>query len=227
MPWAFLVWVLCFWLQAVLVGFAFYTLIQLYDFEEDLTNNFDCAKRCNRLVVRRLALIGPCTAPTDMPLTIVRGQRRRMPGSSADSVGSNKRAWYIVGVASCASTCIRSHFAGPLANASACCKPETAQGLQIPELVIQCLVLLLSLSSGHIVAALLNFAGAALLVHRFVQGKHLLDSLELWKQLPQAKRTSYMKLAAFGGAFAFIMFRCAAFLLLFGTLPTMCRFTCN
>lgn len=52
MPWAFLVWVLCFWLQAVLVGFAFYTLIQLYDFEEDLTNNFDCAKRCNRLVVR-------------------------------------------------------------------------------------------------------------------------------------------------------------------------------
>ena len=56
MPWAFLVWVLCFWLQAILVGFAFYTLIQLYDFEEDLTNNFDCAKRCNRLVVRPL----PC-----------------------------------------------------------------------------------------------------------------------------------------------------------------------
>ena len=54
MPWAFLVWLLCFCLQAALVGIAFYTLIQLYDFEEDLLNNFDCAKRCNRLVVRRL-----------------------------------------------------------------------------------------------------------------------------------------------------------------------------
>lgn len=52
MPWAFLVWLLCFFLQAALVGTAFYTLIQLYDFEEDLINNFDCAKRCNRLVVR-------------------------------------------------------------------------------------------------------------------------------------------------------------------------------
>lgn len=80
----------------------------------------------------------------------------------------------------------------------------------MPELVIQCLVLLLSLSSGHVVAALLNIAGTALLVHRYVQGKHLLDSLELWKQLPQAKRTSYMKLAAFGVAFAFTMFRYAS-----------------
>lgn len=52
MPWTFLVWILCFCLQAALVGFAFYALIQLYDFEEDLLNNFDCAARCNRLAVR-------------------------------------------------------------------------------------------------------------------------------------------------------------------------------
>ena len=52
MPWAFLVWILCFCLQAALVGIAFYVLIQLYDFEEDLLNNFDCAKRINRLTVR-------------------------------------------------------------------------------------------------------------------------------------------------------------------------------
>jgi Cornichon protein len=57
MPWSLLSWLLCFVLQAGLVGIVFYVLIQLYDFEDDLLNNFDCAKRCNRLVVRDRPLI--------------------------------------------------------------------------------------------------------------------------------------------------------------------------
>jgi hypothetical protein len=62
MPWTFLLWVICFCLQAALVGFEFFVLIQLFDFEEDLLNNFDCATRCNRLVV--------CLAP-DVPRTVL------------------------------------------------------------------------------------------------------------------------------------------------------------
>jgi hypothetical protein len=81
--------------------------------------------------------------------------------------------------------------------------------VQLPELLIQLVVLLLSAFAGHVVAAILNIAGTALLVHRYVQGKQKLDSLELWKLLPQAKRHSYYKLAAFGVAFAFTMFRYA------------------
>jgi hypothetical protein len=78
----------------------------------------------------------------------------------------------------------------------------------LPELLIQLVVLLLSIFAGHVVAAILNLGGAALLIHRFYHQKHKLDSLELWKLLPQAKRHSYYKLAAFGIAFAFTMFRC-------------------
>jgi hypothetical protein len=40
------------------VGIVFYVLIQLYDFEEDLINNNDCAKRCNRFVVRIYVDVG-------------------------------------------------------------------------------------------------------------------------------------------------------------------------
>ena len=57
MPWSLLSWLLCFFLNAALLGIAFYVLLQLYDFEDDLINNFDCAKRCNRLVVRFQVLV--------------------------------------------------------------------------------------------------------------------------------------------------------------------------
>jgi Cornichon protein len=50
-----LAWLLSFVLQSALVGIVFYTLIQLYDFEEDLLNNSDCAKRCNMWVVSSLS----------------------------------------------------------------------------------------------------------------------------------------------------------------------------
>lgn len=69
MPWSLLAWILCFFLQAGLVGIVFYTLIQLYDFEEDLLNNSDCAKRCNRFVVRsRSSHISHCTAALGAPV---------------------------------------------------------------------------------------------------------------------------------------------------------------
>lgn len=38
----------------------------------------------------------------------------------------------------------------------------------------------------------------------------MLDALELWKQLPTARKFTYMKLAAFSVAFVFTTFRCAA-----------------
>jgi hypothetical protein len=84
--------------------------------------------------------------------------------------------------------------------------------MQIPEAVIQATVMALSASSGHVIASLLNLGGVALLVHRHLSGKHLLDSLELWKLLPQAKKYTYYRLALFGLAFAFTMFRCATWI---------------
>eukprot|EP00892_Ulva_mutabilis_P011294 jgi/Ulvmu1/8537/UM044_0071.1 len=127
MPWSLLSWILCFFLQAGLVGIVFYTLIQLYDFEEDLLNNSDCAKRCNRFV-------------------------------------------YV------------------------------EAGLQVA-------VLIASLLSGHIIASAINIVGTALIAERMFRGKHRLDALELWKQLPAARRFTYMKLAAFCLAFVFTTFR--------------------
>lgn len=127
MPWAFLVWILCFCLQAALVGIIFYTLIQLSDFEMDYINNFDAAKRCNRWVV--------------------------------------------------------------------------------PEACIQVTAFVLSLVSGHYVAAVLNVPGVILIANRFLKRKEYLEPLELWKQLPAAQRAFFWKLGAAGVTFTFTMFR--------------------
>ena len=82
--------------------------------------------------------------------------------------------------------------------------------MQYPEIAVQAVVLALSLLGGHFVAALLNAAGLALLLRRLSVKKLRLDSLELWKLLPQAKQYTYYKLGIFGASFAFTMFRCAA-----------------
>jgi Cornichon protein len=74
---------------------------------------------------------------------------------------------------------------------------------------MQVAALLLSLASGHILASVLNIAGLALVAERHLKRKQLLDPLELWKQLPHARRRAYMKLIAYGVTFAFTMFRCA------------------
>jgi hypothetical protein len=52
MPWSLLTWLLCFCLQAALVGMLFYIITQLSDFEMDYINTFDAAKNVNRWVVR-------------------------------------------------------------------------------------------------------------------------------------------------------------------------------
>lgn len=72
---------------------------------------------------------------------------------------------------------------------------------------IQLSILAISLVSGHMVASLLSAVGTGLLVHRHALGKHLLDPLELWKQLPQARQYTYFKMGAFSAAFVFITFR--------------------
>lgn len=79
--------------------------------------------------------------------------------------------------------------------------------MQYVEAGLQAAVLLASMLSGHFIASALNVAGAALIAERSLRGKHLLDALELWKQLPTARRFTYMKLAAFSVAFVFTTFR--------------------
>lgn len=79
--------------------------------------------------------------------------------------------------------------------------------LQAPEIGIQLTILAISLVSGHMVASLLSAVGAGLLIHRHARGKHLLDPLELWKQLPQARQYTYFKMAAFSASFVFVTFR--------------------
>jgi Cornichon protein len=99
--------------------------------------------------------------------------------------------------------------AGYLSIVIHCRSPLTVPDLvQYPELAIQVAALALSLFSGHVVATLLNLVGTGLLASRHWAGKQSLDSLELWKLLSQAKKWTYYKLAAFGSAFAFTMFRC-------------------
>ena len=85
--------------------------------------------------------------------------------------------------------------------------------MQLVECAVQGSVLCLSVTSGHVIASFLNIAGAAVLGYRFYTGKQYLDSVELWKLLPQAKKWTYYKLAAFATAFAFTMFRCVSSLL--------------
>ena len=70
-------------------------------------------------------------------------------------------------------------------------------------------VLLASVLSGHFIASVINIVGAAFVAERIFRGKHMLDALELWKQLPTARRFTYMKLASFSLAFVFTTFRCA------------------
>ena len=87
---------------------------------------------------------------------------------------------------------------------------------------MQVLVLALSVTSGHIVAALLNLAGVGLLARRYQTGKLQLDSVELWKLLPEAKKFTYCRLGAYGVAFAFTMFRCACCCLVPCSVSTCC-----
>lgn len=176
MPWSLLAWIFCFFLQAGLVGIVFYTLIQLYDFEEDLLNNSDCARRCNRFVVRSW----------QRPLGLCRA--------------------YV----SVCDTCERSGHDLP-SQSTPVISQSLNFGLQYIEAGLQVAVLLASILSGHFLAAAINLAGAALVAERVLRGKHMLDALELWKQLPTARRFTYMKLAAFSLAFVFTTFRCAAY----------------
>lgn len=79
--------------------------------------------------------------------------------------------------------------------------------MQFVEVGIQIAVVVLSLLSGHVTAAVLNGAALAFLMKKYTSGKIKLDSLELWKLLPQAKQYNYIKMGLFGAAFAFTMFR--------------------
>mmetsp|Transcript_22082 Transcript_22082/g.61296 ORF Transcript_22082/g.61296 Transcript_22082/m.61296 type:complete len:158 (-) Transcript_22082:335-808(-) len=54
MSWLFLIWLICFILQAGLLGMVMYTLICLSDLENDFINPHDSTTRVNRWVVPEL-----------------------------------------------------------------------------------------------------------------------------------------------------------------------------